>query len=314
MQPIYTFDPENETLIEAKHGFVDVLLTVLGYLSASIALGLVLYLFFALFFNTDTERRLRQENRMYSKFYKEMVQDDKLLSDVITGLEIRDNEIYREIFKADAPSLEMLSSFDSSMGIMDAGNIESLTLTRLKALEKYASGIEDNFMEIFAAMDNDGFESPPMSIPLKDFNYSYVGASVGMKINPFYKVLSEHNGIDLITPAGTDVHSAGEGVVLNVTKSGRREGNVVEVRHNGGYVTRYLHLDKIYVRKGSKVNGDSVIGTVGVTGVSFAPHLHFEMYLDGEVVNPVNYFFADLLPEEYAGMMLLAATIGQSMD
>ncbi len=314
MRQVYTFDSDSDVLKETKRGVGDVLLTVLGFISASIAFAIILYLVFALFFSTDTERRLRQENRMYSKFYREMLQDDKLLSDVITGLEIRDNEIYKEIFKADAPSLEMLSSFDSFIDDLDGENIVALTGTRLDAIEKYVSGIEDNFMEIFAAMDGEDFNFPPMSIPLRDFNYNYTGASVGMKINPFYKVLSEHTGIDLIAPAGTDVHSAGEGIVMNVLKSGRKEGNVVEIRHEDGYVTRYTHLDNIYVRKGSRVNEDSVIGTLGVTGMSFAPHLHYEVFKDGEAVNPINYFFADLLPEEYAGMFMLAATIGQSMD
>ncbi len=311
---IYTFDSDNETLEETKHSFVDVLLTVLGFLSASIVLGIILYIIFALFFNTDTERRLKQENRMYSKFYNEMMQDDKLLADVLTGLEIRDNDIYREIFKADPPSLELLSSFDSLLDDWSSDEIYAPTVAGLNTIEKQISDIENSFMEIFATLADEEFEVPPMNIPLSDFNYNYTGASVGMKINPFYKQLTEHRGIDLIAPAGTEVHSAGEGVVQNVSKSGHREGNVVEIKHAGGYVTRYEHLDNVFVRKGGKVDENSVIGTVGLTGVSFAPHLHYEVLLDGEVVNPVNYFFASLRSEEYAGMLMLAATIGQSMD
>ncbi len=314
MRQIYTFDENNETFEVPKRGFVDVLLNVGTFLSAIIVTCIVLYIVFALFFNTDTERRLRQENRMYAKFYNEMLQDDKLLSDVVTALEIRDNDIYREIFRADAPSLEMLSSFDSFTDFLDSDNLEALMQLRLNAFESYVSGIEDNFMEIFATMDDEKVALPPMSIPLKDFSYGYTGASVGMKINPFYKQLSEHTGIDLIASSGTDVYASGEGIVLSVTKSGRKEGNVVEVQHGGGFVTRYTHLDNIFVRKGSRVNENSVIGTVGDTGMSFAPHLHYEVLRDGEVVNPINYFFGDLPSEEYASMFMLAATIGQSMD
>ncbi len=316
MEHKYTFDIKQVNLKEARHSVLSVVVSFLKYIAVTLALAVVVYLLFALFFSTDTERRLRQENRMYSKVYAEMEQKDRLLSDVITGLEVRDNDIYKGIFKTDAPSLETISSFDpffDDASYNDA-DIAARTYDRIVGLEAHSARIEDNFRQIFAAMDREYFEMPPMSIPMKDFNYNFTGASTGMKINPFYKVLTDHTGLDLIASAGTPVHAAGTGVVTKVTRSSKGEGNVVEISHLGGFVTRYTHLEKIAVVKGKHVDENTVIGNVGVSGVSFAPHLHYEVLRDGRPVDPVNYFFSELAPEDYIRMLVTAATIGQSMD
>ncbi|MCD8202017.1 MAG: M23 family metallopeptidase, partial [Prevotella sp.] len=255
-------------------------------------------------------------NRMYSKVYAEMEQKDRLLSDVVAGLEMRDNEIYKGIFKTDAPSLDMISSFDPFFdGEKYADeDLEAMTADRLLKLETYSSRIEDNFRQIFARMNGELFEMPPMSLPLEDFNYNFTGASVGMKINPFYKVMTQHDWMDLIVPSGTPVHAAGKGVVTKVTRSAKGEGNVVEISHLGGFVTRYAHFAKNLVTNGQHVDENTVIGNVGVSGVSFAPHLHYEVIRDGKPVDPVNYYFSNFTPDDYVRMLVMAATIGQSMD
>ncbi len=316
MEQRYTFDNKQVNLKEARRSVLSVVVSFLKFLAITLAAAIIVYLFFALFFSTDTERRLRQENRMYSKVYSEMEQNDRLLSDVITGLEVRDNEIYRDIFKTDAPSLDLVSSFDSffDTGDYNDADIAALTHDRITVLEGYASRIEENFIEIFQAMNGEIFEMPPMNIPMKDFNYNFTGASVGMKINPFYKVMTEHSGLDLIASSGTAVYAAGKGTVTGVRRSVKGEGNVVEISHLGGFVTRYEHLEKILVTKGKRVDENTVIGNVGQSGVSFAPHLHYEVVRDGEPVDPVHYFFADLTPDDYIRMLMMSSTIGQSMD
>ncbi len=311
----YTFDSKQVNLKETKRGFSSVFVSFLKFFAITLVSAIVIYFLFALFFSTDTERRLRQENRLYSKVYAEMEQKDRLLSDVVTGLEVRDNEIYKSVFSTDAPNFETSAAFDPFQdGTGTDQDLAFRTRDRIDRLEDYSARIEDNFKEIFEAIGAEDFVMPPMNIPLGDFNYNFTGASVGMKISPFYKVLSEHNGLDLIASSGTDVHAAAGGVVSAVTRSAKGEGKAVEITHPGGYVTRYSHLEETLVVKGRRVAEGAVIGRVGMSGLSFAPHLHYEVLRDGVPQNPVNYFFSTLNPVEYTRMLAVSATVGQSMD
>lgn len=137
---------------------------------------------------------------------------------------------------------------------------------------------------------------------------------MGEKINPFYKVKIMHNGLDLIAPAGDPVYATADGYVSDVTMSRKGLGNVVTINHGNGYVTRYAHLADIEVRKGRKVKTGTRIGYVGVSGNSFAPHLHYEVIRDTVVVDPVSHFFASVTPDEYVNMLIMSASTGQSMD
>ncbi len=316
MAPQYTFDDRYVRLKKTGRNIWGVVSGVLIFLAVTVALTVVSYVIFSLFFSTDTERRLRQENRMYSKVYPEMKEKDRLLSDVVSGLEVRDNDIYKSVFHTDAPNLGTVNSADplfSEVSIDDV-DIALVASQRLGRLEEKTETVEDNFKAIFEILGSEDFVLPPMHMPLKDFNYSFTGATVGSKISPFYKVATEHHGLDLIAATGTPVYATGDGVVTTVTRNKKGLGNTVEITHAGGYVTRYAQLDQILVTKGKKVDKDTQIGKVGTSGTSFAPHLHYEVLKDEEVRDPVNYFFSDLTPSEYVGMLIIAATTGQSME
>lgn len=155
---------------------------------------------------------------------------------------------------------------------------------------------------------------PPMRLPLTDFSFQMTGASVGRKINPFYKVMSRHDGMDLLASPGDSVVAAASGTVSNVTRSYKGLGNVVEIDHGNGYRTRYAHLTDIKVSKGRKVEEGALIGSVGMTGKTFAPHLHYEVYRDTTVMDPVNFFFGSVNPYEYTGMFIVSVITGQSLD
>ena len=124
----------------------------------------------------------------------------------------------------------------------------------------------------------------------------------------------KHNGLDIIAPTGEPVYAVADGVVKEVIKSRKGLGNVVSIDHGNGYVTRYAHLSDIETRKGRKVRRGARLGYVGVSGNSFAPHLHYEVLRDTLVLDPVNHFFASVTPEEYMNMLIMSVTTGQSMD
>lgn len=280
------------------------------------SLAVVYYLVFAMFFSTDTEKKLQQENRMYEREFPALEEKERLLSDVVDGLKIRDNGIYEEIFHTSAPKMDPGSSLDFLKDLDSIPDTKIVTYSekKLDALEGGADVVEENFRRIFEAVKDSAFIMPPMHNPLNDFSFAQTGASVGDKINPFYKVSIRHNGLDLIAPAGDPVHVSADGIVSDVIRSRKGLGNVVVVDHGNGYVTRYAHLADVEVRKGMRLKKGRRIGYVGVSGNSFAPHLHYEVLRDTVVLDPVNHFFASVTPEEYVNMLIMSASTGQSMD
>ncbi len=289
---------------------------ILVFFVVSISLAIVYYVLFALVFSTEEERRLKLENRLYEQEYPQLAQKEMLLADVVEGLRMKDDRIYEEIFNTSAPDMEQFSSLEFLMGLdsIPDADIVITSAGRLDVLERSASKVEENFKKVMEAIADKDFVMPPMTNPMKEFTFAQTGASVGNKINPFYKVPMKHNGLDLIAPAGEPVYAVADGLVKDVIKSRKGLGNVVVIDHGNGYVTRYAHLADVEARKGRKVRRGTRLGYVGVSGNSFAPHLHYEVLRDTLVLDPVNHFFASVTPEEYMNMLIMSVTTGQSMD
>ena len=316
MSSQYIFDKDNFKYRKVKTSAWSVIRKVLMLFVASVSMAVLYYVIFALVFSTDEERRLKQENRMYEQEFPLLEKKEKLLSEVVEGLKVRDDRIYEEIFHTSAPNMDPGSSLDFLTGIdsIPDKDIVKHSAARLEALEKGAEEIEENFRRIIQTVQQPDFEMPPMSNPLAEFSFAQTGASTGERVNPFYKVKIMHNGLDLISPAGEPVCAAADGVVTEVVRSRKGLGNVVSIDHGNGYVTRYAHLADIETAKGRRVKRGTRIGYVGVSGNSFAPHLHYEVIRDTVVVDPVNHFFASVDPDEYVNMLIMSAATGQSMD
>lgn len=302
-------------LLKVTRSLSGILWTCAKWVIATASLAAFYYLIFSLVINTDEEKRLKQENRLYEKLYPEMEQKEKLISDVVKDLQARDNAIYKQIFKSQAPSVDPQNSalFFFATDSTEDKDIVEYTERRSLALLDMTSRIDSNFKEVFS----DAASSrtlPPMLVPVPDLKFAQVGASVGKKMDPFYKVLTMHTGIDLIAGQGTPVIATADGVVLEVKRSGKGPGNIVEIGHDGGYRTLYAHLQDIVVRKGERVKAGRKIADVGMSGNSFAPHLHYEVHRDSLVLDPVNFFFASFSPEDYMKAAYMAATTGQSLD
>jgi hypothetical protein len=299
-----------------KWTFARIIRRVLVYTAGSLSLAVLYYVIFALIFSTDTERRLRRENRMYEVEYPELERKGALIADVIEGLKVKDDMIYTDIFHTSAPGMEPHASIDFLAGldsITDKGMVQ-YSEKKIAFLESCSNIVEANFRQVMAAISDSAFVMPPMTSPLGDFSFAQTGASVGSKMNPFYKVEMRHDGLDLIAPSGEPVLAAADGVVKEVVRSRKGLGNMVVIDHENGYYTRYAHLSDIDAVRGRKVRRGARIGRVGVSGNSFAPHLHYEVLKDTVVLDPVNHMFASVTPEEYLNMMILSVSTGQSMD
>lgn len=295
----------------------EILWTMLKWFMVTASLAVVYYIIFALFMSTDEEKRLSEENRLYEKLYPEMTEKQQLLGDVVQDLQLRDGAIYEQIFNSKSPVSEAggeLPYLFMLSDSLDSGQAVSYVERKADRLVRIADEVNASFEMIFQYLKADTVVMPPLSVPVQDLNYARVGASVGQKFNPFYKVVTAHDGIDLIAGQGTPVLAAGDGVVSDVRRSRKGEGNVVEITHPGGYRTVYAHLEDVAVRKGETVKTGRRLANVGMSGNSFAPHLHYSVYLDSTVRNPVNHFFVSFGPEEYMRASLMAFTTGQSMD
>lgn len=289
---------------------------ILRYTVAAISFAIVLYGLFALFFSTDEERQLQRENRLYRERYAKMVEKEKLIADVVEGLMEKDNDIYQGLFKTHAPSADAASAtnFITIADSLSENYYVTTAASTSNTLMLMAGNVDNNFREVFRILEERRDSVPPLSLPLHGMSYVQTGASVGMKYNPVYKLQVQHDGLDLVAPQGASVYAVADGVVTQVVRSRKGLGNMVEIDHGNGYVTRYCLLGEITAVKGRSVKCDQQIGTVGISPTLPAPHLHFEVRRNGEPLDPVHYFFASVTPDEYARMMYLAVSTEQSMD
>ena len=316
MKEKYEFDKTRMEFRKVTHSAWAVLGKAMKYFLVTASLAVVYYVVFSFVINTDSERQLKKENQMYRGMYNDLVANEEFVGDVLEGLKARDNEIYRRLFNSDAPDLGNLYStgFLSDVDSVPDRMIVEYSREKLDTLRKISDKVEANFRRIMAVIADSSASLPPMTNPLPGFSYARTGASVGERINPFYKSKAFHGGLDLISQQGEAVVAAADGVVKSVVHSSKGLGNVVTIDHGNGYITRYAHLENTRVSKGQRVSRGQRIGQVGMSGNSFAPHLHYEVFKDTLRMDPLNYLFASEGPDDYMGMLFMSVNTGQSMD
>ena len=289
---------------------------VLRIILVSISLFVVLYLILSLVLSTDTEKRLRRENRAYEKLFSDIPARQEVLSRSIGVLEYKDGLIYNEVFHNAAPPIDPVGSLDLFFGADTIPDTKIVTYTTRKAdmLLEAAAGVDAAFERIYRTLGTPGYVLPPMASPVKNVSYTQTGASVGKHFNPFYKAEVDHHGLDVIVPQGSPVYAPAAGTVSKVERSSKGDGNTITIEHAGGYSTRYLHLGELYVNQGQTVRKGSRIASIGMSGNSYAPHLHYEIRRYGKLCDPVGYLFGEISREEYPNMLYMSINTRQSMD
>ncbi|MBR3386833.1 MAG: peptidoglycan DD-metalloendopeptidase family protein [Bacteroidales bacterium] len=288
----------------------------LRYLAATVTTAIGFYILFSLLFSTEEEKRLQQENDLYATYYQDLREKERLVTDAVAGLEMKDDALYREIFQTEAPSVDAVTAADmiSVSDSLSESFYLSYSASKSESLRMMANSVEENFKDIYRLMARRRDSLPPLTLPLEGMSYVQTGASVGLKHNPLYKVEVQHDGIDLVAPQGSAVYASANGTVRTIIRSNKGLGNIVEIDHRNGYVTRYALLGDISVSQGRTVKRGQKIGTVGISSTTFAPHLHYEVLRDGNVLDPVHFLFASVGPEEYAKMLYMSVSTRQSLD
>ncbi len=274
------------------------------------------------FIESPKERMLQREIEQYELQFK--ILNDRLeqVQKVVSDLQERDDNIYRVIFESEPiPSSVRKAGFggaDRYSKFEGFRNSEIVTNTTQK-LDLITSQLyvqSKSFDEVFALAKRkeDLLASIPAIQPVSNKDLRRIGSYFGYRTDPFYKVTKFHEGIDFTATVGTDIYATGDGVVTMVERSRGGYGNCITINHGFGYETVYAHLSKMNVRRGEKIKRGHVIGHVGNTGKSTSPHLHYEVRKGGKAIDPINFFFNDITPEQYETMIELSQRPSQTLD
>jgi murein DD-endopeptidase MepM/ murein hydrolase activator NlpD len=290
-------------------------------ISLGILMGVAAVFVFAKFFDSPTEALMRKENKLLQAQYEMLLMDISQANDVLEDLQLRDENLYRAIFHADSIPMsirksgfggsnryEYLEGFPNSELVME-------TTKRMDILKKQLY-VQSQSLEELISMGKD-MENRLLCIPaiqpVANKDLKRTASGYGMRIDPIYHIQMFHSGMDFTAEKGTDVYATGNGKVTYAAwKQGY--GNCIIIDHGYDYETLYGHLDKYNVHLGQEVKRGEKIATVGNTGKSTGPHLHYEVLYKGRHDNPAKYYFQDLTPEEYDRMIQIADNHGQVMD
>ncbi|MFC2109961.1 M23 family metallopeptidase [Bacteroidota bacterium] len=243
-------------------------------------------------------------------------------TEVLSDIQERDDNIYRVYFEAEPISKEQrqagfggVNRYKSLDGFENSTMIKEVT-KKIDVLSKQLVVQSKSLDEIVKMAKNkkEMLAAIPAIQPVANKNLKRMASGYGYRIHPIYKTKKYHWGMDFSAPKGTPVYATGNGKVVKAIKSKRGLGNHIQIDHGFGYKTNYGHLEKYIVRKNQKVKRGDLIGYVGSSGISTAPHLHYEVVKGDRKVNPVYYYFNDLTPEEYDEMLELSSQENQSLD
>ncbi|MCK5537803.1 MAG: M23 family metallopeptidase [Bacteroidales bacterium] len=256
-------------------------------------------------FKSENSRILKRENQKLLNEYLILQSKLELAETTLEDLEKLDDSLYRSIFSLSPLPASMRQagrgghSPYSTLENYENSDLMISTSSRLDDLLSKAKVQTESYKILFKEQIN--FEKKNRSIPaLRPVSQedSHLSSVYGIRLHPILGRYKMHHGIDLAAPIGTDVYSPGDGKVIKIErKSGY--GNEIIIEHEFGYTTRYGHLSKILVQKGQKITRGQIIAKVGNTGLSTAPHLHYEVKKYGQSINPENYFYADVDPKKY---------------
>ena len=324
--PKYKFYYDQETLsykrievnnsVRFRNAFV--FITV----SALFGLIMLLVLLSSPVIETPKEISQAREIENYQLQYEQLNRKMKQIESVLDNLQDRDNQIYRVIFEANPITDDVrkagfggvnryadLEGFDNSELIIN-------TTKKMEILSKQIVVQSKSLDEIQRmALDKEVLLSAIPSIqPINNENLRRMASGYGWRTDPFTKSRRMHKGMDFSAPTGTPIYAPSDGKVIRVDSRSAGYGKHIRIEHGFGYVTLYAHLSEYNVRRGQRVKRGDVIGFVGNTGRSVAPHLHYEIRKDGKHLNPINFYYGDLNTEEFNALLEAANRENQSLD
>ena len=317
----YKINPETLAMEQVESGLGYWLRQTGIYILSGIVLGVVFLYLFLVFFPSPREKQLLREKEAMQSQMETLNRQVDQMQIVMTDLQQRDDNLYRVLFGAEPIPLSIRQgtqrkiSYYEEIAQMTNSQLSADLSLKVDVLEKELYVQAKSYDEVLelAKTQEIRMENIPAIQPVLNKDLKRVASGYGVRIDPVYHVRKFHQGMDFTAPTGTEVFATGNAKVSFVGwKQGY--GNTVILDHGFGYQTLYAHLFKALVRKGQKVRRSDIIALVGNTGKSTGPHLHYEVRLHGKPVDPRNYYFYDLSPEEYDQMIQLSNNFGLMLD
>ncbi len=286
-----------------------------------VGMAILYYIGFSIFFDTPLEYQLKHSTDRLKREYTALNERYDSLKIVLDNLADRDQNVFRILFESNP------YDFDSEYERKQAATYERIfsrstrklkgeLRTRIQQMETQLEQLNATYLSLQGRIDSVGrtCNNIPSIQPVINKQLTLLTASYGMRYHPFFKTLQSHQGVDYTIPEGSSVFATADGVVKDVAERNSTSGQTVTIDHGNGYETSYAHLSTINVRRGQQVRRGDIIALSGDTGLSLAPHLHYEIRHNGMRVDPIHYFFVELSPTEYQRMIRIAQSGMQSFD
>lgn len=317
----YRINPVTLAIEEVQTTFKDVLRRISWSFVISLLIGVGLFFLFVMVFPSPREKQLLNKLDALKAQNAFLAEETDRMQLVLTDLQQRDDNLYRALLQAEPIPMSVRLGgirseyyYDSIARMTDSQLAADLT-RKVDVLqnELYVQAKSYDELADYARQQEIRLENIPAIQPVLNKDLTRFASGYGWRIDPVYGTRRFHEGIDFTAPTGTDIYATGNG---KVTFAGWRQGygNCIEVDHGFDYVSLYAHLHKILVRPNQQVKRGDVIGLVGSTGKSTGPHLHYEVHHKGRPVDPRNFYFLDLTPEDYDHMVQILNNAGTILD
>jgi murein DD-endopeptidase MepM/ murein hydrolase activator NlpD len=286
---------------------------VLSYLATAVSFAVIVLVIWTVFFESPKEKRLKRELQSYNQTVTSLQKRVDLLSNVLQGMEDKDNNLYRAILDAEPIDRNLhIKDFEDEYSQNQSDALKQMQV-KTSILTLRTQTQLNSYKELWELAKEK--EARRASIPaISPVKNPTVVSGFGMRYHPVYKILRRHTGVDIIGKKGTPIYATADGVVIMEPEGYSGYGIMVHINHGRGYQTLYAHLSKAIAKPGKKVKRGEIIGYMGSTGLAIGVHLHYEVIKNGEKVNPIHYFFGDLTPEEYNEILRQASEINQALS
>jgi murein DD-endopeptidase MepM/ murein hydrolase activator NlpD len=318
----YQFNTKSLSYERVKMSIKDRVLQLLSFAGTGVVFAALGVLVAYNTIDSPREKALEREVDQLRLEYDILNQRLSQLNLVMEDLQDRDDNIYRVVFEAEPIPEQVrkagfggVNRYKQYRG-MENSDLVVETMKKADILSKMMVVQSKSYDEILEMIKKKTamLMAIPAIQPVNNKDLKRMASGFGYRTDPVYKTTKFHAGMDFSAPVGTEIYATGDGIVTRADADASGYGNHVRITHGYGYLTLYGHMSKIKVRRGQKVKRGDVIGYVGNTGKSVGPHLHYEVHKNDQAVNPVNFYYNDLSPEEYSRMIELAGTENQAFD
>ncbi len=318
----YRYNTKSLTYERVEVKWTQRILRFISYLLTGLVFAAVAWFAGNFFLGSPGDKKAARELEALKLQYKVLNSKMELLGSVLTDLEDRDNNIYRVVFEAEPISNDIRKAgyggvdYYRKLEGFSTSELMIETSKKIDALSKRMYIQSKSFDDVIKMASNKQqlVNSIPAIMPVNNRELRHQPGGFGYRTHPIYKTAEFHPGMDFACPQGTPIYATGDGIIERADNLAQGYGNHVVITHGYGYQTLYGHMSKISCRPGQRIKRGELIGYVGSTGLSTAPHVHYEVIKNGEKVNPINFYYNDLTPEQYAKLIEMSSKTSQSFD